>query len=68
MTVASQLKQTLVSLKGAQATLRIYSAQTQDQETRDVYNEVLGSTHEIIADLEKRLNTLELEEPQYKGL
>ncbi len=38
MTVSSQVKQTLASLKGVQGTLRIYSIQT-----------------------------LEFEEPQYKG-
>jgi bacterioferritin (cytochrome b1) len=67
MTVGSQVKQTLSSLKGAQATLRIYAAQTRDEETRAVYEEALASTGEIIKDLEERLHKLEFQEPQYKG-
>lgn len=67
MTVASQVKQTLASLKGAQGTLRIYSTQTRDEETKGVYNEALEVTEGIIDDLEKRLQTLEFQEPQYKG-
>ncbi|MBC2724715.1 MAG: DUF1657 domain-containing protein, partial [Desulfosporosinus sp.] len=34
MTVASQVKQTIASLKGARGTLRVYSSQTRDNETR----------------------------------
>ncbi len=67
MTVASQVKQTLASIKGAQGTLRLYAAQTQDDETRSVYNNALETTQEIVNDLEKRLRVLEHQEPQYKG-
>jgi hypothetical protein len=67
MTVASQVKQTLASLKGARGTLRIYSTQTRDEETRAVFTDALEDTDLIIRDLENRLKTLEFEEPQYKG-
>lgn len=67
MTVASQVKQTLTSLKGSQGILRLYSAQTQDAETRTVYEEALNISSEVIGDLEDRLQILELQEPQYKG-
>lgn len=67
MTVASKVKQTLATLKGSQGTLRIYAAQTQDEETRSVYNEATEITGGIINDLEERLKVLELQEPQYKG-
>jgi len=67
MTVASQVKQALASLKGSQGTLRLYAAQTRDEETRSIYSEALETTEGIINDLEKRLQTLELQEPQYKG-
>ena len=67
MTVASQVKQTLAGLKGVQGTLRLYSAQAQDEETRNVYNEAIEVTSEIINDLEKRIQVLEFQEPQYKG-
>lgn len=67
MTVASQIKKTLATLKGNQGTLRLYAAQTRDEETKTVYNEILETTGIIINDLEKRMQTLENQEPQYKG-
>jgi hypothetical protein len=67
MTVASQVKQTLASLKGTQSTLRIYSIQSKDEETKSIYKQALEVTGGIINDLEDRVQTLELQEPQYKG-
>jgi len=67
MTVASQVKQTLAGLKGVQGTLRIYSTQTQNDETKNVFKEALEVTDNIVNDLEKRVQVLEFQEPQYKG-
>lgn len=67
MTVASQVKQTLAGLNGIQGTLRAYFTQAQDTETKKVYDEALEVTKDIINDLEKRVQVLEFEEPQYKG-
>ncbi|AET69163.1 Protein of unknown function (DUF1657) [Desulfosporosinus orientis DSM 765] len=67
MTVASQVKQTLASLKGARGTLRVYSTQTRDQAARSMYTDAIEVTSSIIDDLASRLQNLEYEEPQYKG-
>ncbi len=67
MTVASQIKQTIATLKGARGTLRMYSTQTKDEETQVAFTDALGITDNIITDLENRLKTLEFREPQYKG-
>ena len=67
MTVASQVKKTLATLKGNQGTLRLYALQTRDEETKVVYNAALEATGVIINDIEARLQTLEHQEPQYKG-
>lgn len=67
MTVASQVKKTIATLKGNQGTLGLYVLQTRDEETRGVYREVLGITGGVISDLERRVQSLEYEEPQYKG-
>ena len=67
MTVISNVKQTLVTLKGIKGTLDIYSVQTEDKETREVFSEAVHISEEIIKDLEARIQTLEFEEPQYKG-
>lgn len=67
MTVASQIKQVLATLKGSQGTLRLYAAQAQKDEARAAYDEAVETTSEIIHDLEKRLSAVEYQEPQYKG-
>lgn len=67
MTVASQVKKTIATLRGNQGTLRLYALQTRDEETKLVYNEALEATAEIIKDLEGRMQMLEYNEPQYKG-
>ena len=67
MTVASQVKQTLASLKGARGTLSTYKVQTMDEETQSVYTNSLEIADTIINDLEDRLKALEFEEPQYKA-
>ncbi|WP_425447659.1 DUF1657 domain-containing protein [Dethiothermospora halolimnae] len=67
MTVSSQVKNTLASLKGVQETLRMYSTQSQSKEERKIYKESIEVTKFIIEDLENRIKKLEFEEPQYKG-
>lgn len=67
MTVSSQVKNTLASLKGVQGTLRMYSTQSQSKEERKIYKESIEVTKFIIEDLENRIKKLEFEEPQYKG-
>ena len=67
MTVASQVKQTLASLKGVRGTLGLYTALTRNDETQSVYTNSLEIADDIINDLEDRLKVLEFEEPQYKG-
>ena len=67
MTVISKVKQTLATLKEAQGTLRIYSIQERDEEAKVAYNKSLEVTNEIIEDIETQVNTIELEEPQYKA-
>ncbi|MEW9095427.1 MAG: DUF1657 domain-containing protein [Clostridiaceae bacterium] len=67
MTVASNIKQTLASLKGVESTLRIYSVQSRNEEEKKVYKKELQTVESVIKDIEDRLKTLEFEEPQYKG-
>lgn len=68
MTVSSKVKQTLVGLKSVQATLKVYEIQSQDEETKKTFLDAIETTDGIVLDLEKRIQTLEYEEPQYKGL
>ncbi|OOM07528.1 DUF1657 domain-containing protein [Clostridium saccharobutylicum] len=67
MTVGSKVKQTLATLKGAEATLRMYSLQERDEKAKDVYTEAFKEIDKIKLDLEKRVGFIEFQEPQYKG-
>jgi len=67
VTVASNVKQTLASLKGIESTLKVYSVQSRNNEEKTVYKEELQIVESVIRDIENRLKTLEFEEPQYKG-
>jgi hypothetical protein len=66
MTVISKVKQTIATLSGTKATLRMYSIQEQDEEAKMVYEEALDITDKIIIDLESRVRAIQFEEPQYK--
>ncbi|WP_042273504.1 DUF1657 domain-containing protein [[Clostridium] dakarense] len=67
MTAISKVKQTLATLKGAEATLEMYSLQERDKESRAIYNHASKEISKIKTDLEKRIGFMEFEEPQYKG-
>ena len=66
MTVAGQVKQTIASLKGAQATLQTF-ASFEKTEAKEVFERNAGRIGRVIFELEKRMQTLEFAEPQYKG-
>ena len=67
MTVSSKVKETLSTLKNSESTLKIYSLQERDKEARDIYAEAFKEINNIKNDLEKRVGTIEFEEPEYKG-
>lgn len=67
MTVASQVKQTIANLKGAQATLETFADIEQDPYAREIFKSNSRRILSVMGDLEKRLGVLEFEEPQYKG-
>lgn len=67
MTVSSQVKQTLATLRGARGILRTYAAQSLEEEAINNFQEAVATISDILNDLESRIQTLEYEEPQYKG-
>ncbi|SHE30273.1 DUF1657 domain-containing protein [Desulforamulus putei] len=68
MTVASQVKQTIASLKGTKATLDTFYQIEQNEENRQLLEKNSRRISQVIDNLEKRVRALEYEEPQYKGL
>lgn len=67
MTVASQVKQTLASLKSMHASFQSLALTSIDEDAKRTFHEVMLTTEEIIADVKARVGELEYEEPQYKG-
>jgi hypothetical protein len=67
MTVVSNVKTCLASLKGAQASLSTFAQNALDEEARRTFHECMLEMEDVISDLQKRIAVLEREEPQYKG-
>jgi len=67
MTVASQVKQTLASLKSIHAGLQNLALKSKNDQAQRAFHESMLVTEEVIKDVKKRLSQLEYEEPQYKG-
>ncbi len=67
MTVASQVKQCLASLKNVHSNLSTFALQAEDETLQREFHEAMLSCENVIDDLKKRIGELEREEPQYKG-
>lgn len=67
MTVGSQVKQTIASLKGVRATLETFASMEANPAAAGVLRHNVARMDGVITDMEKRLGELEFEEPQYKG-
>jgi len=67
MTVASQVKTCVASLRGAQASLEQFALETQNQEAKTMFTNAAQQTSQILQQVESRVQQLENEEPQYKG-
>ncbi|KWX70969.1 DUF1657 domain-containing protein [Paenibacillus sonchi] len=67
MTVASQVKTCVSSLKSAQASLEQFALETQNQEAKTLFTNAAQQTQQIVTQVESRVTELEKEEPQYKG-
>ena len=68
MTVAGNVKQTLASLKGAQATIETFASLETNAESRAMLDRNARRIAGVVTGLEQRTRALELKEPQYKGL
>jgi len=67
MTVSSQVKTCVASLKSVQASLEQFALETQNQDAKTLYTNAATQTGEILQQMVGRVQQLESEEPQYKG-
>ncbi|WP_209122513.1 DUF1657 domain-containing protein [Alkalihalobacillus sp. BA299] len=65
MTVASQVKQTLAGLKSAQASFETFALQTENQQAKQMFQNLAQQTQGIVDTLTPRLQEIQQEEPQY---
>lgn len=66
MTVGSEVKSCYSSIKSAEATLNILANKTQDQQSKESFEQAQQLISEIKEDLQKQVMYLSREEPQYK--
>lgn len=67
MTVASQVKTCVASLKSAQASLEQFAMETQNEEAKTLFTQAAEQTQQVVQEVEGRVTELEKEEPQYRG-
>lgn len=67
VTVSSDVKTCLASLKSAQASLEQFALATENQEAKTLFTNAAGQTDQIVQQVQTRVQQLENEEPQYKG-
>jgi hypothetical protein len=65
MTVGTQVKQALASLKSAQASFETFALATDNQNAKKLYQDAAQQTQSILDSLEPRLQEILAEEPQY---
>lgn len=67
MTIASQLSQTLANMEGAAANLKTFSLQTQDQQAKQLFQQLSQNMDHSVQQLRGRLDYIMQEEPQYRS-
>ncbi|WP_163969788.1 DUF1657 domain-containing protein [Oceanobacillus halotolerans] len=66
MTVGTQLQQTISSCESALASLHSFALETQDQNAKQMYQNMANQQQMILNNLNARLQYVQSEEPQYK--
>jgi hypothetical protein len=67
VTIGTQVKTCLASLKGAQASLETFALGTQNQEAKMMFENAAQSAQQIVEEVSARVQQIENEEPQFKG-
>lgn len=67
MTVSSDVKTAIASLKSAQASFETFALSTQNQEAKTMYTNAAQQAQNLVDLVSPRVQQIENEEPQYKG-
>ncbi|PTX64976.1 uncharacterized protein DUF1657 [Melghirimyces profundicolus] len=66
MTVGSKIQQTVASAEGVAANLRTFALDTDNQQAKQMYNQLAQNMDSIVQQLKNREQQVMTEEPQYK--
>jgi hypothetical protein len=67
VTIANELAMTLSSIEGAAADLKSFSLQTQDQQAKQMFQQLANTMDHAVQQLKGRLDYVMQEEPQYRN-
>lgn len=65
MTVGTQVKTAIASLKSAQVNFESFALATDNQNAKQLYQQAAQQTQQVLQSLEPRLQEILAEEPQY---
>lgn len=66
MTIANKLAQTLASCEGAAANLKSFALETQDEQAKQMYQQLAQTMDNAVRQIRGRLDYSMSEEPQYQ--
>jgi len=67
VTIGSRLQTTLASAQGVAADLKSYALETQDQQAKQLYQQLAQTMDSVVNSLQSRVNYVLEQEPQYKN-
>jgi len=66
VTVGTKMQQTIASAESVKANLKTFALETQDQQAKQMYQQLAQTMENVISSLQSRMNYIEQEEPQYR--
>jgi DNA-binding ferritin-like protein len=66
MTVGTKMQQTIASCESTLANLHSFSLETQDQNAKQMFQNLANQQQQIMDNLKARMQYIESQEPQYK--
>ncbi|PTX62408.1 uncharacterized protein DUF1657 [Melghirimyces profundicolus] len=66
MTVGTKIQQTVASAEGVAANLRTFALDTDNQQAKQMYNQLAQNVDSVVQQLKSREQQVMTEEPQYK--
>ncbi|MEL7565611.1 MAG: DUF1657 domain-containing protein [Dehalobacterium sp.] len=66
MTIATQMQQAIASVQSAAASMKTFSLETQDPQTKQTFEQLAKNLDNAVTTLQQRQQYIEKQEPQYK--